>query len=61
MKEETDNEFRASLIISRKEGLPADTSGNRYKALCKRTKRCWPTTPNNTLQHATRCATGPNM
>ena len=47
MKEETDNEFRASFIILRKEGLPAaDTSGNCYKALCKRTKRCWPTTPN---------------
>ena len=47
MKEETDNEFRASFIILRKEGLPAaDTSGNRYKALCNRTQHCWPTTPN---------------
>ena len=46
MKEDTDNEFRASLIIFRKEELPADTSGKRHKAPCNRTKRCWPTTLN---------------
>ena len=46
MKEEKDSEFRASFIILRKEGLPADTSGHRHKALCNRTQHCWPTTPN---------------
>ena len=67
MREETDNEFRAFFIILRKEGLSADTSGNRHKAPCNRTQHCCvrlyvaesltgfkicATTPNNT-QHVT--------